>query len=346
MMKIEKQLPAATGLDPRPGAQPQVPMAPAKPRASEPRQVDTRPAEKLLSSGSGFNIQLNQQLSSMQSADRYLGELSEQLSALKLSISRQLASPQTPAERESILRSLQQVNTLLEQRSKRSGNSLDATLKVRLNEPLRSRFTLQGLDSVEKLQASGRETLIFTAGRALPEPAVVVLDDDMGVEQILRRFNSSLGIAGIRAELDQDGALQFSAPEQNWQQLKEQLKVRGEDKLFAKDGFTPLESFEEGFTGFSENLAKESARELRQLLDSVVAALDRVNTIRDQLNQRQDDVRDFLARQESANEKQWALQFASSVFNTEGRQGKYSVTAQTVLAQANLTRFAVVSLLS
>ena len=57
--------------------------------------------------------------------------------------------------------------------------------------------------------------------------------------------------------------------------------------------------------------------------------------------------KEFLAQQESQDEKQWALNFAGAVFDTQGRKAsRYSVVAQTVIAQAQLTRFAVVSLLS
>lgn len=293
----------------------------------------------------GFNLQLNQQLSSMQAADRYLGDLVEQLSALKMSISRQLSSPAIN-ERESISKGVQQVNILLEERSKRTGQSLDANFNLRLNEPLRSRFSLPGLESLESIKQSGRETLLFTAGRALQEPLAVVLDDEMSDEQVLRNFNAGLGSAGIRAELDSQGALKFSMPESDWQAVKGQLKVKGEGKLFA-NAHTRVNAREEGMLGFDLAAVQESARELRQLLDSVVAALDRIGTLRQQLSQRQEDVREFLARQESKDEKQWALNFAGAVFNLNGRKASsYLTVSQTVIAQAQLTRFAVVSLLS
>ena len=300
-------------------------------------------------SGGGFNLQLNQQLSSMQATDRYLGDLAEQLSSLKLSISRQLTST-TNNEREPIARGLQQVNTLLDERSKRTSQSLDANFNLRLNEPLRSRFSLPGLESTEAIKRSGKETLVFTAGRALKEPLAVVFDESMSDEQVLRNLNAGMGSAGIRAELDQQGALKFSMPENDWQALKDQLRVKGEGKLFA-NASTQVQPKEEGLLGFDPAQAqahtKDNLRDMRQLLDSVVTALDRIGTLRQQLSQRQDDVREFLARQESQDEKQWALNFANAVFNINGRKASsYSSVAQTVIAQAQLTRFSVVSLLS
>jgi hypothetical protein len=349
-MKIDKQLPVAAGLDPhaRPQPQPQRTDTPVARPAPQGRTPESRTAEQYPNvKETGFTLQLNQQLSSMQSAEQYLSELASRLAALKLNISRRLSSPQAANERESIERTLQQVNTLLEQRSKRSGESLDATLKLRLNEPLRNRFSVQGLGSVEAIQRSGKETLLFSAGRSLPEPVAVVLEDGMSEEQILRRFNSSLGQAGIRTELSAEGTLKFSVPEQSWQILKEQLRVQGEGKLFPKGAFNPVTSHADGLPPFSIDLEQDSARELRQLLDSVVATLDRVGKLREQLSQRQADVREFLARQENLDEQQWALSFASVVFNRHARTSvSYATQSQTVVAQAQLTRFAVVSLLS
>lgn len=347
-MKIDKQLPVTTSLDTHARAQAQLPDAPlASRKVRDTRSADAQPVERQLDKGAGFNLQLNQQLSSMQSAERYLGAVAEQLSTLKLSLSRQLSSAQTSSERDSITRSLQQLNSLSQQRAKDSGESLDASFKLRLNEPLRSRFSWQGLESIDAVQRSGKETLLFSAGRHLPEPVAVVLDDDMSHEQILRRFNTSLGQAGIRAELSAEGALKFSAPEQDWQVLKEQLKVQGENKLFAKGSAAPLVSQEDGLLNFPLALKQMSASELRQVLDSVVSALDRVTTLREQISQRQADVREFLARQDNQDEKQWAQHFARAVFNTSGHKAaSYSLISQAVVAQSNLSRFAVVSLLS
>lgn len=346
-MKIDKQNPVTNALDTRAQPRPQVATASASRQAAqEPPARETR-TPKSAGGSKGFNLQLNQQLSSMQAADRYLGDLSEQLSTLKLSISRQLSAPQSASERETIAHHLQQANSLLAERSKRSGQSLDANFKLRLNEPLRSRFTIDGLESLETIQHAGKETLLFTAGRALPEPVALVLDEGMSEEQILRRLNSSFGSVGIRAELDPDGALKFSMPENDWQLFKEQLKVKGEGKLFPALGNGIAPTTEDGFLALSAALTQESFRELRQLLDSVVTALDRISSLRQHISLRQEDVREFLAQQESQDEKQWALNFAGAVFDIQGRKASnYAVVTQTVVAQAQLTRFAVVSLLS
>lgn len=342
-MKIGRQLPGVTAINPQERRE-ALRNVPAPSRTALPSE--TPPAEATPSKSTSFSLQLNQQLSSMQSADNYLGDLQSRLSQLKLSLSRQISSP-PPNGEEVIQQALKEVDTLLKERSKRSANSLDANFKLRLTEPVRSRFSLQGLESLEKIRQSGSETLLFSGGRQLAEPVAVVLDEGMSDEQILRRFNGSLGQAGIRAELDDNGELRFSARENDWQQLKPQLAVQGEGKLFAKGKYVHLPSQDEQLLSLPEALQLDSFRELRRLLDSVVAGLDRINALREQLNHRQQEIREFLARQAHADEKQWAMDFSRSVFNLMQRSpSSYAAVTQTVVAQATISRFAVVSLLS
>ncbi|MCQ4233674.1 hypothetical protein NAV31_08190 [Pseudomonas stutzeri] len=343
-MKIGKQLPAVSPASPQERRQVLVPEAPVTSRRAA--ASESAIAEAGQRKSTSFSLQLNQQLSSMQTAESYLADLHNRLSQLKLSLSRELGAPSQAAGQDAIREQFQQVDELLQQRSRRSGNTLDANLKLRLNEPVRSRFSLQGLDSLDTIRQSGRETLLFSGGRQLAEPVAVVLDDNLSDEQILRRFNVTLGNAGIRAELDQHGQLKFSARESDWQQLKGQLAVQGEGKLFAK-GAQRLASEEERALSLPAEPQLDSLRELRRLLDSVVSGLDKVTALREQLSQRQREIREFLARQADADEQQWALEFARELYELMQRSpSSYAAVTQTVVAQANIGRFAVVSLLS
>ncbi|MGF6690074.1 hypothetical protein M2318_000118 [Metapseudomonas resinovorans] len=345
-MKVENSLTSIAVADAQPRRQPLLPEAAPVARRKADKQPDGNAVARGANKNASFNLQLNQQLSSMQTAESYLDQLAEHLGQLKLNIGRELSNPQS-GDKPAVREAAQQVNTLLEERSKRSGNALDASLKLRLHEPVRSRFSLQGLESVEAIQRSGKETLLFSGGRALGEPVAVVLDDGMSTEQVLRRFNASLGQAGIRAELDRDGALKFSAQEGDWQALKGQLRVQGEDKLFAKGRFTALGSQEEGLKAFPTDFKGDTLRELRLVLDQVVSALDKVSSLREQIRNRQQDIREFLARQSSEDERTWAHGYATAIFNLMRKSPtSYGAVTQTVVAQANLSRYAVVSLLS
>lgn len=347
-MKVEKPLSAIAALDPQERRQavlrePQVPAASKAEAATA--QASATP-ERTRGKGASFNLQLNQQLSSMQSAESYLDQLGSRLRQLKLSLSLQLSAAQG-ADKQGLQQAMDEVNQLLSERAERSGGTLDATLKLRLTEPLRSRFSLQGLDSLQAIQHSGKETLLFSAGRQSSEPIAVVLDDNMSGEQVLRRFNVSLGQVGVRAELAQNGELKFSARESDWQELKPQLAVQGEGKLFKKGSYTPVQSQDDQAFNFPAEVAADNQRDLRRSLDSVVAALDKVGAIRDQLSHRQQEIREFLARQADQDETQWAADYASSAFNLLNKSpASYAAVTQTVVAQANISRFAVVSLLS
>lgn len=345
MIKVDKQLPIVTSLDTQVRRQVQGDSAPQRVRkgaqAADQAQVQAQPRGKSAS----FNLQLNQQLTSMQAADSYLGDLANRLGQLKLSFSRELSNAQ-PGEREGLQRELEKVRKLLAERSQRSGQSLDGNFKLRLTEPVRSRFSLEGLESITDIQQAGKETLLFSAGRKLGEPLAVVLDEGLSEQQILRRFNAGLGPAGIRAELEQGGALKFSARESEWQELKSELRVQGEGKLVGKVQ-TPLASQEDELLRLPEAARLDNTRDLRRALDQVVAALDKIGTLREQLSHRQDEIREFLARHADQNEREWAQQFAGEVFNLMQRSpNSYAAVTQTVVAQANISRTSVVSLLS
>ncbi|WP_434457188.1 hypothetical protein JQR85_18075 [Stutzerimonas urumqiensis] len=342
-MKIGKQLPALASVNPQDRRQALVSDAPAASARRAPAGRETAPEGGKKSAS--FSLQLNQQLTSMQSAASYLDDLHARLSDLKLNLGRELTSPQKVAGNQ-LDPLLGEVRQLLDERAARSANSLDAGMRLRLHEPVRSRVRLPGLESLDAIRASGKETLLFTAGRQLAEPVAVVLDDQLSDEQLLRRFNTTLGQAGLRAELERGGALVFTARESDWARLDGQLAVQGEGKLFPR-ARTPVEADQEKLLHLPDTLAGEHLRDLRRVLDGVVAALDKVGALREQLAHRQAEIREFLARQSHADEREWALDYAHSVFDLMNRSpSSFAAVTQTVVAQATLSRSTVVSLLS
>ena len=347
-MKVEKQLPAVTpsDLDRRTPDLKGVP--PQRTARTQPVERETRPSERAPRQSSTYSLQLNQQLSSIQSANSYLNEVHSRLSQLKLKLSAQASTVSSKeSNRAQVREALEQVNETLEQRPERSGNVLDAGFQLRLSEPVRVRFSLQGLDTIEQVRESGQETLVFSAGRALSEPLAVVLDDGMSVEQTLRRFNLPLGQAGLRAEIDPEGALKFSASESDWSALRNELAVKGEGKLFAKGPYSRVQATEDGLLSLPSQTALESVREMREVLDSVVGALDRVAQLREQIREREADIRRFLAEHLDGDEQAWAQGYVDALYKVMKRGPvSYVSQAQVVVSQANLTRYSVVSLLS
>lgn len=345
-MKVENRFPAVAAIDGQERPPLQGASGLAQPRKGSGATSAGARSERGAGQAAGFSIQLNQQLSAMQTAEDYLGELADRLNQLKLSIGRELSGAQGSA-RQALEQQLKQVDELLAQRSERTGGSLDANLQLRLHEPARARFSIDGLATLDQARNGGRETLLFSAGRSLSEPGVVVLDDAMSDQQLLRSFNIGLAASGIRAEVGQGGTLTFSVAESEWPQLKEQLAVQGEGKRFAKERASHVQVREERLLELPASVSGNDQRELRRMLDGVIGALDCIGTLRDQLRQRQSEIREFLARQANQDEQQWAEDYAANVFNlVRNSDASYAAVTQTVVAQANLSRFAVVSLLS
>lgn len=292
-------------------------------------------------------LELNQQQSSMQSAQVYLGQLATHLTDFKRDVSRALNGPVNSApDTTGIARSVTQLNALLDSRARLSGASLDAHLDVNFDAPQRSRFSIKGLESLQGVQASGSETLLFNAGRHLPGPMAVVLDDNMNDTQTLRRFNVGLAPAGLHVQLEDDGRLQFSAVESRWNMLKGQMSVQGEDKLFAKGAFTPLHSQEHNLLGTPLPIPQDGRADLRPLLDIANQGLQRINRVIEQLNQRQAQALDQLGRQESKEEKRWAHDFAGRAFARDDSPVQFKRVAQVVMAQSHVSRHTVLGLMA
>ena len=190
-MKIDKQLPVITSVDPQ-ERRPAVYRESSTERRQAGQTIpEVSVAARQTGRHSNYSLQLNQQLSAMQSADSYLADLATYLDQLKLQVSQRMSRAQA-AEQGSLEETATALEKLLQQRARRTGGSLDANLQLSLNEPARSRFSLPRLDSLDSLRHSGLQTLVIRAGRQSQEPAVVMLDEGMSTEQVLRRFNQAL----------------------------------------------------------------------------------------------------------------------------------------------------------
>lgn len=345
-MKIDAQLPLVTQVETQGRNRTEIQRAPGDARVSPPAAREQPTRQQAGQVRSSYSLQLNRQLTSIQSADSYLADLASRLDLLKLMLSRHLANSGADEQGE-LKASIAAVSKLLAERSHRSGGSLDGNFKISLNEPARRRFQLAGLETIEALQAAGRETLVIRAGRRQAEPAVVALQEGLFPEQILRRFNNALAPVGVRTELDASGRLIFTSREEDWRRLQLGIAVQGEGGLFEEQAFTPLQPREESLLQLDTDTPMQSSDEQRSLLDRVVKVLDRINVLREQLEQRKQEIREFLAQQSNQNDQEWAADYVQSVFGLMQKStSSYAAAAQTVVAQANLNRFAVVNLLS
>lgn len=348
-MKIDKAPSAVSAVDPQTRRQP-VRRELAEP--DERPQAETGEGGQSAFQGAkragGYSVQLNRQLTSMQSAERFLVDLGARLRQLKLALSQQISAGRQGLGRSehAIRTALDETNALLEDRSGASAGSLDASLRLSLNEPVRTRFSIDALTSPEQLRAAGSETLVFRLGNMQAEPMVVAIDESSSDEQILRRFNTAFAPAGMRAELDVHGNLRFSIRETDWQRHGGRVGVQGEGGLLpSKAAFVAVH--EERLLDLPALESLDSEQSMRSLLDAVVKTLDRIARLEDQIAQRKNEIRAFLARHTDADEQRWAQDYAQKVFGLmQGARSDYAAVTQAVVSQANLNRFAVVSLLS
>lgn len=348
-MKIDKAPPAVNAIDPQTRRQ-TVRRELAEP--DERPHADTGEGGQSAFQGAkrsgGYSVQLNRQLTSMQSAERFLADLGARLRQLKLALSQQISAGRQGSglSDHGIRVALEEANALMAERSSASAGSLDASLRLSLNEPVRTRFSIDALSSPDELRAAGSETLVFRLGNMQAEPMVVAIEESLSDEQILRRFNTAFAPAGMRAELDTHGSLRFSIRESDWQRHGGRVGVQGEGGLLpAKAAFVAVH--EERLLELPAPESLDSEQAMRRLLDAVVKTLDRIARLEDQIAQRKNEIRAFLARHTDADEQRWAQDYAQRVFGLMHRAtSDYAAVTQAVVSQANLNRFAVVSLLS
>lgn len=275
------------------------------------------------------SLQLNREHSALQVAQLYLGRLQKQ-AELTLQA---LDAPRAPAAESA----RQGFVALLEQRALLAGDYLDGHLQVRTG-PARVTFSLERLESVAAVQAAGSETLLFTLGRHGHGPIAVVLDEHMGAARLVRRFNAGLAQAGIRVAAQPNGELRFSATEQDWLALKGQLRVQGEGQLFAKGAFATLRSRE-------DNLQEQwqATSERGPLQGLAVSSLERIQASRARLRQRQTDLHPATDEAAPGESRSKMLDLATALFRPGGGYAKVMSAAA---AQANISRNAVVGLLT
>ena len=97
----------------------------------------------------------------------------------------------------------------------------------------------------------------------------------------------------------------------------------------------------------SEETTLPVYREMRSILDNVIAALDRIAALREQIREREADIRQFLREQLDGDEQQWAQNYLGSLLKVlRSGANSYIAQSQIIVSQANLNRYNVVSLLA
>lgn len=199
-------------------------------RAQKSRQlITTFPDYPLISSTPlRYNVQLNQQLTSVQQVYDYLIKLKSQLFHLYSII-----------DQEKDLNLIQQqANTLfslLLQRTTLSAGTVDRQLKVVLAGSAKVNFFSDEFD--ELLQQSAGETLLFSLAGQKEEMIGLKLLEKSLPKQRLLQLNKGLGLLGIHGRYNDRGQVVFTINESRWSRLNSHLKVKGEGHCYPQNEF-------------------------------------------------------------------------------------------------------------
>jgi hypothetical protein len=257
---------------------------PAQPTADAPDQ--TSPASSgaaagaapLRGKGTSVDGALQGQVARAQQAVDYLNRVSAQLEALKGELTAKLtgarsagqlgaasASASVASARQQLDSQVRQLSATLNARRQAAGGSVDANLSYSA-KPAVQKFRIRELD-LDSLQQSAPQTLAFSVGGMGGAQTSVTIEPDQSKAQVARAIDRALAPMGVRADVDDGGALVFSTPETNWPAVKDSIAVSGRGKVTA-DEVPASPAPQQWNTG--------NADALRQSLREVVQALERV----------------------------------------------------------------------
>lgn len=285
-----------------------------------------------------YNVQLNQQLTTVQQADNYLSQVESQLLQL-----RYVASHRT--QRGEVAHTAgQALSTLLVERSTMSAGTVNRHLAFNPEQTAQVTFTLPAAQRL--LQSDEGETLIFSLAGQRRDMAAVSLEAGATPRQDVLRLNQGLGRFGVYANLDNQQTLVFSVDEADWLQLSSQLSVRGEGKRFSANEFTALLARPEPAVTDALAQLAQNPGQIREFDQDIQKALEQLTQQRGQLFNHQDNVRRRINEMGSQYQPAEALGHAQALrVHLQNSHQDYPTTARALGAQANLRQSTVNNLL-
>ncbi|MDM2943095.1 flagellar hook-associated protein [Citrobacter sp. Cm038] len=278
-----------------------------------------------------YSVQLNDQLTTLQQADHYLGQLEQHLLDYRHAARRGgQAQQQKGAD----------LTQWLEKRSSLSGGAVDRQLRPVLQGE--ARVTFQSPDLVRMLQKNVSESRMFSVsdGRQTQLSAVVV-GDDVESGQYKMMMSHALRRVGVQMH-EQQGMLNFSTTEKQWPQVEKTLSAR--DVEAKSSTFTPLKTFAD--PSRAEELLQSLSRGNSRTPDAIQHALDAIGDQRAQMATQQEKARqliDGMARFPQAESAVKASESLGGILDHANHN--YQVLAQAVNGQARLSGQTVRSLL-
>ena len=299
-------------------------------------------ASTLRSGLSHWDQGLNGELASAQQTLEFLNQSASQLQGLKTELSARLAGQQT---RNGLLDTrLRQFSATWEQRQTRSGGALSPQLSYSSPAPAVQRFSIRGLN-LKTLQTGAKETLSFSVGSTAQSMRSVTIDPALSADEIVQRFDQALAPADIRVGLDDSGALIFSTSEAAWPALRDTLSIKGDGIRFPTGQLTRVKAEAEPAAVQPANWQTSDVESMRQTLQQVVQALNRVMHAREAVNRALAQVNNRV-EQATPDGDATTLNSLAKNFAASAGQPDYASLSSITAALLGISRDRVLSLLS
>jgi hypothetical protein len=274
-----------------------------------------------------------------QQALDFLEQSAAQLRNLKADLSARLANRQRS---DGVLEArVRQFSNSWRNRSAASGGTLDAQLKFS-NKGTSTSFTVRGMN-LANLRNGGREVLAISIGGGQNVRSVVV-EPGLSDAQIAARFDEALAPSGVRAEINDDGQLEFSTTEAQWANVRDTIAVQGGGVRFPTGQLNRVKAEAEAPEVDPDSWNTADVDGIRSTLQQVVQALSKVEA---SIASVQQALAQVSARVQNANPaaSRSGMEQAAQNFVSTTKQPGYQSLLSITSALAGISRERVSSLL-
>ncbi|HAV8821379.1 flagellar hook-associated protein [Escherichia coli] len=259
-----------------------------------------------------YSVQLNDQLTTLQQADHYLGQLEQQLLDYRHS-QRKGGQAQSTA-----------LMQMLDKRTALSGGAVDRQLQPVLQGEARVSFHSPGTRMFSV--SDGRQTQL----------SAVMLSEDDNAGQYQTRLTNALRRVGVQLHQQAYG-ISFSTTEKQWPNIERTLSVRSDGD---KSAFMPLKIFAE------PSQADRLAQSLQQGGAGISQTLESINQQRAQMAVQQEKARQLIDGMSRFPQTENAVQASENLGGVlDSANHNYQVLLQAVNGQARISSQTVRNLL-
>lgn len=292
------------------------------------------PASPLLSTRpQRYSVQLNDQLTTQQQADRYLATLEQKMLDYRQSSRRENSASNPHADA---------IQQLLSQRASLSGGSVDNQLTAVLQGEARVNF--QSPELANALHSLQPEALLFSVqqGRQTQLSAITVTEDT-DPRQYRTAMHNALRRVGVQVQ-EKFGDITFSSSEKRWPTIQQSLSVMGEGVRFPAGEVKTLAPVSEA--SLSDRVQNALAGGGQQAQNVVQQALGHISDQRQKLAGQQEKARRLIDDMARFSDAQNAVQAASTLAGSlEEASHNYQLLVEAVNGHARFSSSTVQNLL-